>query len=115
MIEGATVVLQCVVGNQRGPVQWSKDGFLLGYDREIPGFERYSMIGDANLGVHNLKIIEASNEDNGEFQCQVTFNEELFSFKIVINHFALLDTHTHRSVLVAKIMHLFVQHLKSLC
>ena len=71
MIEGSTVVLQCVVGNQRGPVQWAKDGFVLGYDRNIPGFPRYSMIGDASIGVHNLRIVDARNEDNGEFQCQV--------------------------------------------
>nr|XP_027194216.1 nephrin-like isoform X2 [Dermatophagoides pteronyssinus] len=71
VIEGSTVVLQCVVGNQRGPVQWAKDGFVLGYDRNIPGFPRYSMIGDASIGVHNLRIVDARNEDNGEFQCQV--------------------------------------------
>nr|XP_046920413.1 nephrin-like isoform X2 [Dermatophagoides farinae] len=71
VIEGSTVVLQCVVGNQRGPVQWAKDGFVLGYDRNIPGFPRYSMVGDASLGIHNLRIMDARNEDNGEFQCQV--------------------------------------------
>ena len=72
VIEGSTVVLQCVVGNQRGPVQWAKDGFVLGYDRNIPGFPRYSMVGDASLGIHNLRIMDARNEDNGEFQCQVS-------------------------------------------
>lgn len=72
-IEGSTVVLQCVVGNQHGSVQWAKDGFVLGYDRNIPGFPRYSMVGDANLGIHNLRIVDAKNEDNGEFQCQVNY------------------------------------------
>ena len=72
MIEGSTLLLQCVVGNQRGPVQWAKDGFVLGYDRSIPGYPRYSMIGDASLGVHNLRIVDAKSEDNGEFQCQVS-------------------------------------------
>lgn len=71
VIEGSTLLLQCVVGNQRGPVQWAKDGFVLGYDRSIPGYTRYSMIGDATLGVHNLRIVDAKSEDNGEFQCQV--------------------------------------------
>ena len=71
VIEGSTLLLQCVVGNQRGPVQWAKDGFVLGYDRSIPGYPRYSMIGDASLGVHNLRIVDARSEDNGEFQCQV--------------------------------------------
>lgn len=71
VIEGGSVKLQCEVGNQRGPVQWAKDGFVLGYDRNIPGFPRYSMVGDANAGVHNLKIVDAKSDDNGEFQCQV--------------------------------------------
>lgn len=71
VIEGSSLLLQCVVGNQRGPVQWAKDGFVLGYDRSIPGYPRYSMIGDPSQGVHNLRIVDAKSEDNGEFQCQV--------------------------------------------
>lgn len=30
VVEGGTVVLQCAIGNQRGSVQWAKDGFVLG-------------------------------------------------------------------------------------
>uniref|UniRef100_T1JY21 Ig-like domain-containing protein n=1 Tax=Tetranychus urticae TaxID=32264 RepID=T1JY21_TETUR len=29
VIEGSSIVLQCSVGNQAGPVQWAKDGFVL--------------------------------------------------------------------------------------
>ncbi|XP_054154061.1 nephrin-like isoform X2 [Oppia nitens] len=71
VIEGGTLTLQCGIGNQRGSVQWAKDGFVLGFDRSIPGYERYSMTGDANIGVHNLRIVRAKNEDQGEYQCQV--------------------------------------------
>jgi len=31
----------------------------------------YSIIGDPTQGVHNLRIVNAKNDDNGEFQCQV--------------------------------------------
>lgn len=44
---------------------------LLGFDRNIPGYDRYSMVGDAAQGVHNLRIVNAKNDDNGEYQCQV--------------------------------------------
>ncbi|KAJ6218009.1 hypothetical protein RDWZM_009166, partial [Blomia tropicalis] len=72
VIEGTTLELQCVVGNQRGPVQWAKDGFLLGYDRNIPGYPRYSMVGEASVGVHNLKIENVQGSiDTGTFDCQV--------------------------------------------
>lgn len=84
VIEGSTLLLQCVVGNQRGPVQWAKDGFVLGYDRNIPGYTRYSMIGDATLGVHNLRIVDAKSDDNGEFQCQVrTINFKTKCLKLI--------------------------------
>lgn len=73
VIEGTTLELQCVVGNQRGPVQWAKDGFLLGYDRNIPGYPRYSMVGEASVGVHNLKIENVQGSiDTGTFDCQVS-------------------------------------------
>lgn len=99
VIEGSTVVLQCVVGNQRGPVQWAKDGFVLGYDRNIPGFPRYSMIGDASLGVHNLRVVDAKSEDNGEFQCQVCLNSNSKNLKTKESIFVL------RLDLVGKTMH----------
>lgn len=71
VIEGSSIVLQCSVGNQAGPVQWAKDGFVLGFDRSIPGYPRYRMDGNPSEGVHNLKIERASIDDDGEYQCQV--------------------------------------------
>lgn len=71
VIEGHTVELRCEVANQAGAVQWSKDGFVLGFNRSIPGYPRYTMIGDSSQGIHNLRIENASLEDDAEYQCQV--------------------------------------------
>ncbi|XP_053200672.1 nephrin-like isoform X2 [Panonychus citri] len=71
VIEGSSISLQCQVGNQAGAVQWAKDGFVLGFDRSIPGYPRYSMEGNPIKGEHNLQIENASIDDDGEYQCQV--------------------------------------------
>lgn len=42
---GTTAVLKCEVLRASGTVQWVKDGLLLGPQRSLPGFPRYSMIG----------------------------------------------------------------------
>ncbi|XP_046676056.1 nephrin isoform X1 [Homalodisca vitripennis] len=69
--EGGEVTLQCEVANRAGFVQWTKDGFALGFSSVIPGFPRYSVIGDSKNGVFNLRVVNASLEDDAEFQCQV--------------------------------------------
>ncbi|CAH0546788.1 unnamed protein product [Brassicogethes aeneus] len=69
--EGGEAMLECVVGNGAGQVQWTKDGFALGFLNVIPGFPRYSVIGDRRLGEYNLRISNASLEDDAEYQCQV--------------------------------------------
>ncbi|CAN7984404.1 unnamed protein product [Ixodes hexagonus] len=71
VIEGHSVELMCEVSNQAGAVQWSKDGFVLGFNRSIPGYPRYSMTGDPMQGIHNLKIENATLDDDAEYQCQV--------------------------------------------
>lgn len=43
-------MLVCEVEHASGTVQWVKNGLLLGPDRRIPGFPRYSMTGDPNKG-----------------------------------------------------------------
>ncbi|XP_067131657.1 synaptogenesis protein syg-2-like [Centruroides vittatus] len=70
-IEGETVEFQCLVENAAGDVQWSKDGFLLGFERNIPGYPRYFMVVNAIQGVYNLRIESVRLEDEAEFQCQV--------------------------------------------
>lgn len=47
---GATAVLRCEVLRASGTVQWVKDGLLLGPQRSLPGFPRYSMIGNPRRG-----------------------------------------------------------------
>ncbi|XP_022657979.1 nephrin-like isoform X2 [Varroa destructor] len=71
VVEGGSVILRCEVDNQEGDVQWAKDGFVLGYDRAVPGYERYSMTGKARRGEHNLLVVNATVDDDGEYQCQV--------------------------------------------
>lgn len=42
-----------------------------GFSAVIPGFPRYSVLGDRSQGVYNLRISNASLEDDAEYQCQV--------------------------------------------
>ena len=65
------VVLPCVVTSKQGVLQWTKDGFGLGVQRELPGFPRYAMVGDAEAGEFNLEISALAPEDDAVFQCQV--------------------------------------------
>ena len=57
---------------------WSKLIFFLqffltfsGYDRRLPGFERYSVLGTDDNGMFNLQIVNATLEDDAIFECQV--------------------------------------------
>lgn len=49
-VVGETVILGCRVLNKAGVLQWTKDDFGLGSDRNLTGFERYSMIGSDEEG-----------------------------------------------------------------
>ncbi|OQR72162.1 nephrin-like [Tropilaelaps mercedesae] len=69
--QGENVLLECQVGNRRGLVQWSKDGFLLGYHTSIPGYPRHSMDIDEARGIYNLAIRDVQMADEGVYQCQV--------------------------------------------
>ncbi|XP_076060270.1 nephrin-like isoform X4 [Oratosquilla oratoria] len=71
VIEGSVAIIRCEVGNQAGRVQWAKDGFVLGFNRSIPGYPRYEMIGDHSEGEHHLRIQNASLNDDADYQCQV--------------------------------------------
>ncbi|CAL1543240.1 unnamed protein product [Lymnaea stagnalis] len=67
----STVVLNCSVANREGLVQWTKGGFGLGVDRHLPGFDRYSMVGNENEGVFNLQIQDVTIDDQDWYECQV--------------------------------------------
>ncbi|XP_075165766.1 nephrin adhesion molecule sticks and stones isoform X1 [Haematobia irritans] len=71
VLEGAEAMLRCEVTNLAGAVQWTKDGFALGFSAVIPGFPRYSVLGDRKQGAYNLRISNASTSDDAEYQCQV--------------------------------------------
>ena len=53
-VVGETVVMACRVLNKSGVLQWTKDDFGLGSDRNLSGFERYSMIGLEDEGMQLL-------------------------------------------------------------
>ncbi|XP_023332616.1 nephrin isoform X4 [Eurytemora carolleeae] len=69
--EGDTAVLGCQVGNLLGRVQWTKDGLTLGFDRDLPGFPRYRVLGQDEEGRYNLQISDASLLDDSKYECQV--------------------------------------------
>lgn len=71
ILEGTDTLLRCEVANRAGQVQWTKDGFALGFSAVIHGFPRYSVLVDAVNGIYNLQIKNASLEDDAEYQCQV--------------------------------------------
>ncbi|XP_017106061.2 nephrin isoform X7 [Drosophila bipectinata] len=71
VLEGAEAMMRCEVANLAGAVQWTKDGFALGFSAVIPGYPRYSVLGDRKQGVYNLRISNASISDDADYQCQV--------------------------------------------
>ncbi|XP_042874281.1 nephrin-like [Penaeus japonicus] len=68
---GDDVFFRCVVRNQQGNAQWTKDGFALGFSRTVPGYPRYRYAGDSAKGEHHLIIKGVTLQDDGEYQCQV--------------------------------------------
>ena len=47
---GDHVTLPCQVVNKRGVLQWTRDGFGLGTDRNLTGYDRYRMSGHDEEG-----------------------------------------------------------------
>ncbi|XP_044063572.1 nephrin isoform X2 [Siniperca chuatsi] len=72
---GATAVLRCEVLRASGTVQWVKDGLLLGPQRSLPGFPRYSIIGNPKRGQYHLQIEMAQLEDDAPYECQAARSE----------------------------------------
>uniref|UniRef100_A0A0R3S396 Kin of IRRE-like protein 1 n=1 Tax=Elaeophora elaphi TaxID=1147741 RepID=A0A0R3S396_9BILA len=68
---GSTALLKCRIEAQQGAVQWMKNGFGLGNDRDLSLFERYSMEGRISRGEYNLRIINVQMDDDDEYACQV--------------------------------------------
>ena len=73
--EGEDVTLLCVVKNKAGILQWTRDDFGLGTDKELTGYSRYMMSGDEVLGEWHLLIRNVTMEDDARYQCQVGATE----------------------------------------
>ncbi|XP_053676889.1 nephrin-like [Anopheles nili] len=69
--EGSEALLGCEIHNAAGSVQWTKDGFALGFTQSIPGYPRYAVLGDSGQGIYNLRIVNVTLDDDAEYQCQV--------------------------------------------
>ncbi|KAL4229150.1 Immunoglobulin C1-set domain [Mactra antiquata] len=74
VVIGQTALLRCAVENRVGMIQWGKGSpfpIMLGFDRNIPGYQgRYSYIGN-DPTEHNLQITDTILDDDDVFQCQV--------------------------------------------
>ncbi|XP_031628454.1 irregular chiasm C-roughest protein-like [Contarinia nasturtii] len=71
---GSSVILPCRVEHKQGVLQWTKDDFGLGWQRNLSlsGFERYTMIGSDEEGDYTLKIDPVTLDDDAKYQCQVS-------------------------------------------
>uniref|UniRef100_A0A8D1ZPE0 Kin of IRRE-like protein 2 n=1 Tax=Sus scrofa TaxID=9823 RepID=A0A8D1ZPE0_PIG len=64
--------LPCALGAYWGLVQWTKDGLALGGERDLPGWSRYWISGNAAGGQHDLHIRPVELEDQASYECQAT-------------------------------------------
>ncbi|CAF1198899.1 unnamed protein product [Adineta steineri] len=69
---GSNITIPCVIAPPHGDVQWTKDGLALGYDRQLPAFPSWSIIGDENRGEFNFFIESLKLDDEGVFACEVS-------------------------------------------
>ncbi|XP_062968372.1 kin of IRRE-like protein 2 [Cynocephalus volans] len=69
---GEEARLPCALGAYWGLVQWTKDGLALGGERDLPGWSRYWISGNAASGQHNLHIRPVELEDEASYECQAT-------------------------------------------
>ena len=85
---GSNVTIPCVIAAPHGDVQWTKDGLALGFDRQLPAFPSWSIIGDEEQGEFNFFIESLKYEDEGLFACEVSpYNDAL-----PLKHIAQLRT-----------------------
>ena len=68
---GEHVTLPCRVENRKGKIQWTRDDFGLGLNRNLKGFDRYKMSGSDEEGDYTLDIENVQLVDDARFQCQV--------------------------------------------
>ncbi|KAK1155089.1 kin of IRRE-like protein 1 [Acipenser oxyrinchus oxyrinchus] len=72
VVSGQSVTLPCVIVGYRRMVQWTKDGLALGGERDLPGWTRYSIMGEPMSDEHSLLIDSAELADDAVYECQAT-------------------------------------------
>lgn len=67
---GSRILLPCRVEHKQGVLQWTKDDFGLGAQRNLTlsGYERYAMIGKDDDGDYTLQIDPVTLEDDAKYQ-----------------------------------------------
>lgn len=67
---GSKVLLPCRVEHKQGVLQWTKDDFGLGTQRNLSlsGYERYTMIGSDDDGNYTLEIDSVTLDDDAKYQ-----------------------------------------------
>jgi len=72
-VAGEEVRLSCLVANMEEGrrCQWTKDGFGLGEELSLPGYERYRMETEGEAGLCSLVISPVLVSDQAQYQCQV--------------------------------------------
>lgn len=90
---GETAVLRCEVLRPSGTVQWVKDGLLLGPERSLPGFPRYSMIVNPQKGEPARNKIYSLLEFYGPIHAEKKKRKEYFITPFVVANNANLKVH----------------------
>jgi len=74
VIEGESVTLKCKIENLGGKVQWSTDGFAMGYKLEtIKSYcSKCAPRGNTNKGEYHLYVEDVELGRYNEFECQVS-------------------------------------------
>ena len=70
--EKGIAIFPCAIKNKVGKVRWTKDDFGLGEERNLTGFDRYTIIGDAEDGNYTLQIDPVLLEDEAKDGFQST-------------------------------------------
>ena len=89
---GEHVTLPCRVENKMGNLQWTRDDFGLGLNRNLKGFDRYRMSGSDEEGDYTLDIYYVELEDDAQFQCQVgaAVRSRYATLTVTVNQIRLL-------------------------
>lgn len=90
---GEAAVLRCEVLRPSGTVQWVKDGLLLGPERSLPGFPRYSMIVNPQKGEPARNKIYSRLEFYGLIHAEKKKRKECFITPFVVANKAYLKVH----------------------